>query len=504
MTLEHNPFTDPLKYRQIIRNSVSIKPKTLFDGKPTIFLFPTKYCPIGCHHCYFSKLIDRKSKRLTHTDEDINRIIKFINSANTENFFVSGGGDPFFALKHVKKIIRLSTADNITIITSGYWAGSAERAQRFISKIHDVYLKNGRSKICLRISVDGYHARGIALSNVVNIINTFQKKYASEGSFSLMVHGFFGDSTIGELKGMLPISQIRVHSDASETVVLKNSYSFDVEYSELVYPDIEIDLNNNETVERNIAVFDKRSLRKRYSKGIYSSGLCRDKAGNLGIDYLINHEGEIEAWGATAPDNIQKINGLSAAEIKIHLLSDVVTLSLLEKGNLYFESIINEINPLAVIRAKAVNITDYYCRLALNEVKTNLYYCLRVIQDYLMENRINLSVLPGEIKKYVCLDKKKLVTLYHQSEYNIASQHLESNGLSSNLDIDTFVSLYKKVRLGHYKISITDLNKAFYETRVLSTKEKSVLCNMISKEPLSLERSLSSIGNSSIKELYKN
>lgn len=103
-------------------------------------------------------------------------------------------------------------------------------------------------------------------------------------------------------------------------------------------------------------------------------------------------------------------------------LNDLLTYSYIDKGSKYRESIVNEISPRTVSLMKSVNIRDYAGTLLFADEKIRLYYNIRVIQDYLSENKINISTLnqlSQELVDTINLNKKTLQKMYQDSEYSI-------------------------------------------------------------------------------------
>ena len=139
-------------------------------------------------------------------------------------------------------------------------------------------------------------------------------------------------------------------------------------------------------------------------------------------------------------------------------ISDLMTLSLIEKGSKYREKIISEVSPKTVTLMKAVSIRDYAGTLLFEDEKIRLYYNLRVLQDYVNENRINKSVLsklPIAIQDALKLDIKNLKKLYKKSSYSILDQELKKMQ-----DISKFRDFLELVKLGHYEISKINVKKA--------------------------------------------
>ena len=96
---------------------------------------------------------------------------------------------------------------------------------------------------------------------------------------------------------------------------------------------------------------------------------------------------------------------------------DPAAISFIEKGADYRDKIVAEVNDVAVIRSKAVNIRDYTSALMFDEERTRLYYTIRAIQDYISEGRIKISDFDicSDLVSLINSDKKSLICAYHSS-----------------------------------------------------------------------------------------
>ncbi len=111
-------------------------------------------------------------------------------------------------------------------------------------------------------------------------------------------------------------------------------------------------------------------------------------------------------------DNLLNIYEDDYDTVVNNTLNDLLTYSYIDKGSKYRESIVNEISPRTVSLMKSVNIRDYAGTLLFADEKIRLlYYNIRVIQDYLSENKINISTLnqlSQELVDTINLNKKTL------------------------------------------------------------------------------------------------
>ena len=88
-------FEYPQMCRDLILKHVKIKPASAYRGKSDLTVFNTKYCPVGCAHCYFDSrpgnggIAEDNGKISTAGTA---KIIEFSKHAHLGLLAVSGGG----------------------------------------------------------------------------------------------------------------------------------------------------------------------------------------------------------------------------------------------------------------------------------------------------------------------------------------------------------------------------------------------------------------------------
>ena len=140
------------------------------------------------------------------------------------------------------------------------------------------------------------------------------------------------------------------------------------------------DINDIEALNNEIAVYNKDMKESEHdnpSIAFSNSGYTK------GFDFWINNNGNISTWGAQNPHCIHNLYVDDYKTIRHDLLTLVAFRSYLDHGDTYRNSIINEVDPKAVLRTKACNIRDYAGYQILQEDRTRLYWIVRSIQDYL-------------------------------------------------------------------------------------------------------------------------
>ena len=185
----------------------------------------------------------------------------------------------------------------------------------------------------------------------------------------------------------------------------------------------------------------------------------------MGIRFLISYNGNIATWGNEQLYSLNNLYTDSYKDIIFNIYHNIISYSLLDKGYFYRTKIISEVNPLAVLRSKAIHIRDYAGASILEENHTVLYYAIRVIQDYLKENILTLEELTGLSKELLnVINAKKLILkeLYKNSVYSIIKQYMEK----PNFDENEWRDLFNLIYFGHYTVSKEQIQEGiqYYNT----------------------------------------
>ena len=472
-------FSNPQKYRELILKRIKINPLEQFIGKATAYVFLTRFCPIRCSHCYFTcpYPTGEKTQEDAFTPEGITKLIEFLNDANMGYLSITGA-EPFLELEAVYKIVEEIQSDIITLVTSGFWAKNDSRAREIVDNLYAAFKRRKhKAKVILRISVDEGHVKELGMQPPLNLINIFQERFKDEDNFELKIRSIIDEPTVDNLLAQLPVKRVadtgEIYREGSKThprkkeVELQNGFRFTISYEYLFYSDKKVDLNNERVVERNLEVIDKDI--DTMFKG--NTAIAHNPSGEKGFLFCVDFDGRAWVQDATLPDNMASLYKHGYRDIINRVFEDVIAVSYIEKGNRYREAIINEVNPKAVIRSKAVNIRDYVSSIMLEEEKTRLYLAIRVLQDYIQEGRISQADTiqwPEEIRHFVSLDRGTLIQLYHESDYSIVIQYLEKIGISTG----ELADLYELLILGHYDVSPDAMIEIIEGTNALNKSQK--------------------------------
>lgn len=517
-----NAFNQPQKYRDLILEHISVKTnRESFSGKAFICVSFTRFCPVGCKFCFFSSSPAAKPKTISDalTEEGIAKFIQFANDCGLGYLLVSGGGEPFLELKHLLRVVEEVQSDKIVLVTSGNWAKSSSGAGNITRQIYEAFKRRkSPTKLVVRLSVDEEHARGgLGLHPAHNLISVFENTYLNERDFTLQFHTLFDDPCIEQLYSQLAdriisIEDRRLHSDA-ETVLkvnpaekflkLSSGLTIKVGYAKCFYSNIKVNLKDPEVLARNLSVFSWDMSESEEN----NPSIVTNLDGKKGLDFWVNFNGNVTTWGNQVPDNIYNLYEDDYPTIVENTFSDPISLAYLEKGDIYRDKIINEVNPLAVLRAKATNIRDYTGALICEEATTRLYLTIRILQDYIAAGRINpeeIRMWPEPVQMMLLSSQEQLREAYKQSTHSIVDQYLEKN-ISNSLE---WLELLELIKLGHYDLKpekielaidtynrlgenpIQELAQArnnpsgfFHEERIIAIKE-GVITRLTQKEEL--------------------
>jgi hypothetical protein len=322
-------------------------------------------------------------------------------------------------------------------------------------------------KLVVRLSLDQYHlgrlAGGKGFQYINNLIEWFSTNAKDDPNFSLLIHTMEGDKTVEELLSSLPVSAVKENDEylnRKKVVSLQNGLTFKVEYSQIFDSNPHVDLRNQDEQVKNQDTF-KSFLDHRRKGNMSISHHGEDKP--KGVFFLMLYDGTIEIWGASAPDVETSIYKDDYEEIMGKNLGDIITLAALEKGPIYMQSIVSEVDPQAVTRAVGAGLRDFYSRLLMEEDALRLYVSIRLMQEYLKEGRIkeeDAALWPVQLQAMVKLDQEKLKHIYTESTFNIVEQYLTD----PNVSVKNLLSLYEYVRLGHYAVTPEQMIKQIEES----------------------------------------
>lgn len=498
-----NIFDNPQLYRGSIldqRTLMNIH-DSLCAGKSLICVFFTSYCGVGCPFCFFSSPNPTKSGGIESkfSPEGVNKFINFANNANVGYLQISGGGEPFLEREAILKSIEQIKADRIILVTSGIWAYNNRKALDYLRDLENALNKRETpTRLSIRLSVSNDHSIKLKHFPLINLLNIFEAKYKDHKNFTLQLKTFDGDTALETyLKKFKPeysIDYVGINKSDDNNIVkimpkqfkinFNTGYSVVVGCSRVFNSNLRPDLHDGSSIARTIDVYNKDTIQ---SQSNFPS-IAFNSNGKRGLDWIVEYNGNVCAWQNRVQDNLLNIYEDDYQTVYRKTLADPLTLSFIEKGAAYRENIINEIAPHSVTLMKSVSIRDYAGTLLFEEEKTRLYYTIRVLQDYIKENRVNkvaLSRLPLELQKALSLSVDELKKLCKRSNYSILNQELKKDH-----DTQSFRDFLELIKLGHYRLSAEELDRAISHYNRLSGDNICSINDISHETGLNVERRL--------------
>lgn len=456
-----------------------------FTGKSFVCVSLTRFCPVGCKFCFFkSGPVFKQASHEDHfTPQGMDHFVTFCNNIDLGYLLVSGGGEPMMERKSVLRIIADVVSERIVLVTSAHWAKTPESAQRYLEEI--VAALDGRTtptSVTVRVSVDLEHAATLTLAPVKNLITLFAEKYGAHPQLDLQIHSIDHDpcidTVVSELGERFTTTRTHVEQERisdgknalkivpRQEIITFNDLCVKVGYAKIFFSDLRVNLHNHEVMDRNIAVYQKDL----YESEDGNSSIVTNKLGNPGLDYWVNYNGNVTTWGNQFLDNLFNLYDDETQDVITGSLSDPAALSFIEKGAPYRDAVVDEVNPIAVGRSKAVNIRDYTGALMFDEARTRLYYTVRSLQDFMAQGRIEaekLACLPQELQDLLAASQQELAAAYNQEAFTIVEQVMEGE----DQDPAYILDMLEWISLGHYQLSQEKIQKLIHHYNALAAPE---------------------------------
>lgn len=479
--MQKNIFDKPKPYIQEIITKVKIHKDKMksFKGKTMAFVFFTKFCDVQCSHCFFrsdNEGFDLPKEQYEFSKEGFEKFITFINSSNNGYLSILGGGEPFKKFEYIIETIKRAKTDRIVLVTSGMWGENYETCKQMIQEMYEALCQRKiPTKIVLRISIDKWHLSKIGIDCIYHIIDVFKKFFSDKEDFELQLHTLTGDNSVDKImqhySGCTKTIGKKYVSDNEEIFKIglyryalhfSDGYKVSVGIAQIFHSNLKVNLKGSDTnLKELITLFDNDMKYNSYS----NPSLVKNKNNEWGLDFLINYNGNIATWGNEQLYSLNNLYTDSYEDVISNIYTNIISYSLLDKGYFYRTKIISEVNPLAVLRSKAIHIRDYAGASILEENHTVLYYAIRIIQEYLKENILtskDLEDLPKELCDMIYSKTYILKKWYQNTSYSIIKQYMEKEIFNENEWRDLFNLIY----FGHYVVSKEQLQEGiqYYNT----------------------------------------
>lgn len=468
-----NPFVQPREERAyLIAQPLVTRDPSRYRGRSIVYVFFTRHCGVGCPFCFFKSAPakGRVTSADEFTEEGVSRYIEFCNQANVGYLGISGGGEPLNHRRATLRSIAEIRCSRIVMNTSGSWAVSEVAARKYLQEmVAAIEQREEAAKVVVRLSVSAGHSIKLGIKPAINLINIFRKEYRNHPHLELQLHGFKGDPTLQKISDAFPDSQyvdwICKRTSADEHVVkymparcsflLDDGFRVTTGLTRIFISDLRPNLHDLEDCKKREDVF----MEDLSDSEDFFPTVVQNHSGSFGIDWAFNYNGNICAWTNQVNDHQLNIYEDDYQKIVDTIFGDPLMLSIIEKGTVYRDRVVAEADPRAVRRLRAISLRDFSGAVIFEEEKTRLYYCLRVLQDYLKEGRLIFEAvkeLPTHLQALIKGTNEDLLRLFHAAEYTIIDQQ-KAKG---TFDEKEWRDLLELVKLGHYNLTEQQIAEA--------------------------------------------
>ncbi|MFA7654418.1 MAG: hypothetical protein WCX97_05310 [Candidatus Magasanikbacteria bacterium] len=387
-------FDNPSVGRACILNHNLLKEPDFKGG--IVYIWPTKLCPIGCAHCMFGsprsneKLNGAISNQLT--GEETQRAIDFTNDMKADIVALSGGGEPMVEREKSFDIIKNVNAENIHMITNGYWGDNTDGIESFFDDLSSAFRQRKEqqrpnAKFVLKLSVDEEHQHHLPVSNVIGILEeSFNRKF--DFPIEIRLKSIFReDKAVNELLENLQIKYPQLKIEEVNPFKLKLIIAEDRE--------IYVTFKNRVTSGRG-AVHQMDGITANYNKEYTDFISSQIPGGRInptnqalggdnveftnGVNYTIEYDGSIKLLEGTPLDNVPNINDYDFRGAQQMIFKDPISyLSRLESPEAVY-AIAEEINPESLKKTRAQNALYYNLERLLDTPEKRLYATIRACQ----------------------------------------------------------------------------------------------------------------------------
>jgi pyruvate-formate lyase-activating enzyme len=137
----------------------------------------TYHCNISCRHCYNSSGPHAKAQRIEL--DAMRAIIAQMPGAGIAALNLTGG-EPFLYPDDLMALIaagRAARLDTISIYTNGFWAETAEKADKMLARLATAGLMQGAGDF-IKVSTGAYHQEFVGFDRIVLLAQRYHRMFA--------------------------------------------------------------------------------------------------------------------------------------------------------------------------------------------------------------------------------------------------------------------------------------------------------------------------------------
>ncbi len=366
------------------------------------YILVTDRCPVGCAFCDVEATMGQG--RMTMSAGLVRAAIAFFHDLRIGTLVISGG-DPFVALAPTIELIRCVDAENVEVITSGFWAPTLLKARKGLQLLYQAAQDTrALNNLRVRVSIDRWHlpAGKVTLSHYENLLEVVTSEFS--GKIQLYFRSIIGDTTVEELARRNGYSLVDVQPPYLKRLHISPSVHFNVQYKNI--RNTTRNGNRIDSVEGQATYSVEHYLRRiRDDEGRLRPGLTYDYHEVIRLNHGLNLElfsnGNTKIYGTTPPDNIVNVSTHSFHDAVSQWKGDILVRAALVDGLDYLMRIAVELQPSVLEMCLATNDYSMFPEVLFGTEARRLFITIRTIQDYLVSGRATLQDISPEVLMFL-------------------------------------------------------------------------------------------------------
>lgn len=446
--MKNNLFFEAEKMRKNLIDEFPLNIHDLQYPLSVAYIWPTKYCPLGCAHCmYASPKLQEIDKKMILSRKAIDNFINITKKGKLDSLVISGGGEPMLEWKTVQKLVRDATYDFCEVITSGYFLVNDDLTKKYLSGLQKVLSYRKKKKkshnFCLRISIDEYHQKVVKLEWIKKLIYLLKEDARlphSKRSYPDIKLYFrallIEDKTVEEL-AKLTRAHLTSMENYERQLIIEDKKS-PLFLLSVMYKDMRFVGRGKNAKVKTLIGFDQyfESHTKKENDVQLGMGGSYVKHGLKhklikGIDVFVTHEGDMLPYGGVGDIDFNLYKSKNYKLLLAKLFRDIISRTLLLKGLHHIEEIDKEVDPHVLERVRNKNWLASVADESLATAAQRLYVTIRLFQKHIKSGELKKENLSPYAQKIISISKNRLQREFadymHHAKHVIFSYANERN-----------------------------------------------------------------------------
>ena len=359
----------------------------------TCYVWPTSDCPVGCSHCNFAAPPQSSALGRYRIADHLPEVLQVVNGMHLWKAVLSGGGEPMVEPEFCRAFIQgvdSPCLEEIELITSGQFASSDRAADEQLDQLIGAWrARPGRlhpAELCIRLSLDWFHARRIGIEPAVRIVHALGQSQRSDVTCYVRSVLLENDTTIEEFAAALG-GQLGPVSDYQRDLALPDGRHILIYYKNLIFDgrmtrrrmsNLPVKMHS----DSHVSAFGERFRRadgRHVPARVYNGPEVRQLDG---LACVVEDDGAIKILEGNDPNRYPKLSSFGSWEAVIrYLYADPLTGYLVNHGPEGLAGLISDEYPEAVTHVTDTNQLYYLVDRILADPVTALYATLKTIQS---------------------------------------------------------------------------------------------------------------------------